>query len=477
MLRDRHLSYFLLLAEEAEPHLRGKDQVYWLDLLELELDNLRYAIEWSLSRRVDTGQRLASALKWFWHIRGYAQEGIEWIERLLDTEQSNQSESGYGQPAAKDSIARKIARGNALSAAGMLILFRYQDEQGVSFMQKSLALFESLGEAGLHGKAINMIYLSNTKLDWDLRLLYTTQALEILEKEGDMFHQAEAHMNLGHMYTEKKVFEPARKHFQESLTLREKLNDLDGLGMGIGDMAGLMFQLGEYNQAFRYFEQALSYFQTVGNSRLIAYIQSSLGTVAMIQGNYNEAADRYEKVIRMSRMSGDQFAIAQGLYDLATLSWERGEFEQAVTRYEELVALTQKLGAKPFISYALTNLAGACLSLNDAARAEALIKEAVEVSSEWSGDNHDPNFMLPTMLILALIKVAQERYEPAAKLLSYANHSPVWNVKLMTPRQRAEYEKGLAQVKQNLDEETFNAAWESGRSMTGAQAAAMTHSV
>src|SRR5207237_867951 len=45
--RQKHLAYFLGLAEQAEPHLRGRDQVRWLDRLEAEHDNLRAALEWS----------------------------------------------------------------------------------------------------------------------------------------------------------------------------------------------------------------------------------------------------------------------------------------------------------------------------------------------------------------------------------------------------------------------------------------------
>ena len=48
--RDRHLAYFISLAEEAEPQLRGADQQAWLDRLEMEHDNLRAALAYACSR-------------------------------------------------------------------------------------------------------------------------------------------------------------------------------------------------------------------------------------------------------------------------------------------------------------------------------------------------------------------------------------------------------------------------------------------
>ena len=47
--RQRHASFFLALAERAEPELHGPDQVEWLERLEKENGNLRAAMDWALS--------------------------------------------------------------------------------------------------------------------------------------------------------------------------------------------------------------------------------------------------------------------------------------------------------------------------------------------------------------------------------------------------------------------------------------------
>ncbi len=87
--RDRihaaHFDFFLKLAEAAEPKLmRGHEQASWLDRLEIERDNLRAALDWSISiDRIEAAMQLAVALGSFWNERGYFQEGRQWLEAGL----------------------------------------------------------------------------------------------------------------------------------------------------------------------------------------------------------------------------------------------------------------------------------------------------------------------------------------------------------------------------------------------------------
>jgi predicted ATPase len=47
VVRDRHLAFYLHLAEEAASHLRGPRQLAALERLDTEHDNLRAALDWS----------------------------------------------------------------------------------------------------------------------------------------------------------------------------------------------------------------------------------------------------------------------------------------------------------------------------------------------------------------------------------------------------------------------------------------------
>ena len=83
-VRRRHAGYYMLLAEQAEPALRGPAQVSWLERLDAELANIRAALAWSTrSREAEAGLRIGAALWRFWQMREPPQEGRECLERLL----------------------------------------------------------------------------------------------------------------------------------------------------------------------------------------------------------------------------------------------------------------------------------------------------------------------------------------------------------------------------------------------------------
>ena len=83
-IRMRHARAYVALAEAARPHVQGSDQRRWLDLLELEHDNLRVALDSSIADgRGEDACRLVFALWRFWQVRGHLVEGSRWCERVL----------------------------------------------------------------------------------------------------------------------------------------------------------------------------------------------------------------------------------------------------------------------------------------------------------------------------------------------------------------------------------------------------------
>ncbi|HEY7595421.1 MAG TPA: BTAD domain-containing putative transcriptional regulator, partial [Actinophytocola sp.] len=81
--RARHAEHHLALAEQADPHLRGPEQLEWLATLGAEHDNLMAALRWAVREAPETALRLVAALGAYWWLSGRRGQAGEAAAALL----------------------------------------------------------------------------------------------------------------------------------------------------------------------------------------------------------------------------------------------------------------------------------------------------------------------------------------------------------------------------------------------------------
>ncbi|MEU4167992.1 BTAD domain-containing putative transcriptional regulator [Streptomyces sp. NPDC026665] len=80
----RHRAWARSLAEEAEPQLRSAGQLPWIRRLENEHDNIRAALQRALAAHdEEEAGALVLDMGWFWWLRNFRYEAIEWTELVL----------------------------------------------------------------------------------------------------------------------------------------------------------------------------------------------------------------------------------------------------------------------------------------------------------------------------------------------------------------------------------------------------------
>ncbi|SFO96152.1 ATP-binding protein [Amycolatopsis rubida] len=79
--RERHLRHYLEIAEKAQLH--GAGQRVWLARLDVEAGNLRAALDEAVCRSPAEAVRFATALSWWWLLRGRLTEGRRMLSAVL----------------------------------------------------------------------------------------------------------------------------------------------------------------------------------------------------------------------------------------------------------------------------------------------------------------------------------------------------------------------------------------------------------
>ena len=154
-VRDLHLTYFAQLSANAQPHLRAKGMVEWLDRLEQEHDNLRVALEWALSSDIVVGLKIVADLLWFWHIRGLFEEVVALLEKLLAAEAESR-----GNQALSGQRALQCARG--LHALVHHLAYNTNHpltSKRIELCEESIAILRGLGPSARHDLAVSLMKL------------------------------------------------------------------------------------------------------------------------------------------------------------------------------------------------------------------------------------------------------------------------------------------------------------------------------
>ena len=335
-VRRRHADFYLALAEEAEPRLRGPEDTEWLERLEVEHDNLRAALSWALEGgEAKLGLRLAGALWLFWEGHGHYGEGHRWLEQVL----------------AGGSQASAAARAKALEGEGWLVYRSGGMDEGVIAAQEGLELSDEAGLGGAaRAKFLNI-------LSWVAML------------RGD--------------------YERAKELFEESLKLSRNANDEFGIADGLLGLGNSLDSLGDRGGAKELFEEGIVLCRKLGYVPTLARHLFSLGISLLFEGDYERGAALNEEAATLLREHGYKGGLEFVLDNLGWAALLQGDHERAKTYYEENLALCQELGDKTGVADSLEGLACVAGTDGEAERAAKLFGVA-DVLRETVGYKHSP---------------------------------------------------------------------------------------
>lgn len=183
-LRDRHLAWFVALAERAEPRLRSSQQLYWLAVLDQEQENLRAALAHSLAQgRIEEGLRLVGALGHFWEMRFHLAEASRWCAGVLDA------------AAGRAELERSPWRAKALFAAGLIASYQFENERARHYLEESLGIYQERSDPAGAGAVLCFVAINQDRLKQSQQAIETfRQAIECSQQAEDTWWIAE-HMH------------------------------------------------------------------------------------------------------------------------------------------------------------------------------------------------------------------------------------------------------------------------------------------
>ena len=289
--RHRHAEFFLALAEEAAPQLTGAQQQEWANRLEVDHDNMRAALSWSLERESETALRLAGALARFWQMRARFVEGSAWLEAALN----------------QDGRADAATRAKLSSEAGTFAFYRADFERAIE----------------LHG-----------------------EALELYRELGDDNGVAFALLCLGAQYLEKGDYESAAPFLEEALAISRRIGDKPNTAGTLHNLAEVERQRGNYQRAKALGMESIALAREIGDKWRLARIVGWVGLAAVWSGDEHDLAEGLlEEALALDRELGSWSYGAFCLESFAGLAGARGQEARAARLWGAAEAVRTNIGA------------------------------------------------------------------------------------------------------------------------------------
>jgi predicted ATPase/class 3 adenylate cyclase len=277
-IRDKHLAYFLKLAREAEPQLVGPDQVKWIEALEIEEINLRFAVDWSLEdeSRTALGLELAAALGRFWEVRGNLKIGRDYYAELL------------AKPAAQ---SRNVARAMALFGAGRLAWCQEDNPTALRHYDEALSIYREIGNRFMTAMTLGqMAFVFRSEGNAEESVVRLEEGWPIALKLKNEQLRAIMLSGKGSIASDNGDLESARAMKEEALAVYRQFGDLWVIGLIAWSLARIVILQKDFVAGRAYLSEAVSVAQKLGNRWVIPYLLEGFASLALGEEKAERAA-------------------------------------------------------------------------------------------------------------------------------------------------------------------------------------------
>jgi non-specific serine/threonine protein kinase len=292
--RNRHLEFYVALAEEAEPELAGREQSAWFARLDPELENFLAAHAWCdrAEELAELGLRLGFPLKMYLLHCGLMALGHRVTVEALT------------RPGAQ---GRNLARCRALWAAGELSYFIGRYEEATDYVEMSLTISRELRDKGREAEALRLLgFVVLARGNRTMARGHLQEALALSRQLADKIQLSKALTGLAELHRAEGELDKAEPLYEETLALVRELGDRGGIAVSLVNLAWLSISLGLGDRARGMLREGLAIAEEIGSKRWgVAHLDCSTGLAAFF--SESECAARlYGATEALSEQMGRQ---------------------------------------------------------------------------------------------------------------------------------------------------------------------------
>jgi len=195
-------------------------------------------------------------------------------------------------------------------------------------------------------------YYSSTNLS--LSFQYADKALEIAQQSKNKQLHAQALMSIGNISFFQGLLDISFQHYSKALAINKETGNTNGIANALTNLGGILLQLMKFEEAKRYFHEALPLFIDLAEKRgdtippfQVISIYNNLGIAHENLNDYNMAIDYYHRGISLAnRIPQQQRNLAMLHNNLGSIHMKMGAFDEAYKNMSAALIIRQEMNDK-----------------------------------------------------------------------------------------------------------------------------------
>ncbi|HTF03300.1 MAG TPA: tetratricopeptide repeat protein [Bacteroidia bacterium] len=162
--------------------------------------------------------------------------------------------------------------------------------------------------------------------------IYFQKGVDQLESVKDTFCLDDCQNGYGYLLQRTGEFKDSKKYLDASLAYREFVNDTDGIVGSLLHLGLLYNSMGDYTQALDHYYRCLEYakFNEDSDPGMMGKIMNNIGAVYMNQVKYDDALRFYRQAIVYKQKAGNKKDLASTYNNIGSIHEARGDYDSAL---------------------------------------------------------------------------------------------------------------------------------------------------
>lgn len=207
-------------------------------------------------------------------------------------------------------------------------------------------------------------------------------ALAIWEANGNEADTARCRNNLAMALLDHVEFTEAETHFEQALRYFNDVGDARSETSALNNLGNAHGRKGDLATARRYFETALARSEYGGSIIQTATSRSNLAEVLGRLGDFDQALDLHHRAVSEFREVRNRFGLANALNSLGQTYTVARRYNNAVHQHRSALDIAEEIGAESEVIVALLGLSHAELARGDIAAAERHVLSALGIAEQ-----------------------------------------------------------------------------------------------